>query len=397
MVGTSAPEHSVTLRRVNLTDNVSTSMGGAIAIDGSSLKVHGLHCVRNVAGGNVRDVRGGCMYLAGSDAQLIDLYLGHNSANGNGGAVAVSGTSTRGDTDVQPVVTMQRATFAANFASGCGGAISVFWAQLHVVGVTALNNKAAELGGVLCVNDDADVTISGNVSMAGNGALDGGAVYCSGSNFKINASGVEGNQLAFNAALRGGAATFIECDATMSGVALHDNTADYGGAASFVASSGHFTNCTVTRNEASSIGGAVHAMQSHISIVATTASNNSAQLSGGVVALEASSLDMTRVVALDNQAGRYGGAVFLADASSRAALFNCRFEGNSAPGGGAVAANAGTLTVRDSQFRRNKAFTALGGAILYTLATDALIAGVAYSDNEGGAVVQRPYSTYRGW
>eukprot|EP00897_Mesotaenium_endlicherianum_P009406 jgi/Mesen1/8494/ME000480S07850 len=258
---------------------------------------------------------GGGVYVAGGGVS-VDVRSGEFS-----GCRASSGGALWGSLDSLNVSDCQ---FSDNRAS-MGGALATTGGLVQVAG-THFDRCAASQGGAVMVSASREsppfVLTLDNCTASANTALQGGAVYTSGSG---------------RLTVRG--SNFTDCAASSEGGAvdvLFDSTD--------VAVSGSlFWGCSSYKGGAVSMGRAYDTSQSYtLQVSRSSFVNNTGSGMDG------------------------GGALYLGDGGSDTSVNETLFEDNTAQtsGGGAIATLSRTLDIEGSTFRRNLAFTD-GGAILY--------------------------------
>lgn len=153
----------VTISDSEFRDNVDTN-GGALVVAAHDALVENSLFVGNEA------AAGGAIEGFGL-LQLVDVELSDNIATGSGGAIAMTGLDFFG-----AVLLLDTVVFDGNSAGGNGGAASVIdWhASVDAVDSMFTNNTAGGVGGAVYSNyySDTDGMISGNTA-----GSDGGALY----------------------------------------------------------------------------------------------------------------------------------------------------------------------------------------------------------------------------
>jgi predicted outer membrane repeat protein len=118
---------------------------------------------------------GGAIRSGSTDLTLNDIHLINNQSTGDGGAIAVLGTTTHGQ------LTLNNALFQNNTAGGSGGAILMDGLTAVVSGATFANNLAGLDGGAIAAFDTHAIALGGaqitRATFSGNTAAHGGAAF----------------------------------------------------------------------------------------------------------------------------------------------------------------------------------------------------------------------------
>ena len=265
-----------------------------------------------ISGGNANgapriniDAFGGGMYNKDGAPRLVDVTLSDNSAGGRGGGMFTSAGAP----------TLADVTFADNDGANAGGGLQVDSGSAALADVTFEGNTSRGVGGGMCLSNPDDVP--------------------------------------------------VVPDVTLSGVTFTGNSAQWGGG--YAASGGNVSmhGATFTGNHADVMGGAAHigdynllfAYPGHMDVVDVVFRGNSASYTpipgyaaGGAMMVYDAAPTLTNVVFSGNQTETYGGAIYimLYENTSGPTLTNVTFNGNSAASGGAVSAEYGKATVRNS-------------------------------------------------
>ena len=246
-----------------ITDNVSTTVGGAIAATGAV--VHGNN---SRVAGNQASGAGGALHLVGGRLDLGMVLVHGNSAGGAGGAVSITGCnqlavilasfddndsgSDGGGLDVSGCSGfIDQSQIVMNTATGKGGG-------MHLAGGSAVSlnygtigrNSAAEGGGLFQESGTSSihrqVTFSGNQAIA-VGARGGGVA-------NLGTLQLENNTVSGNSAAGSGGGVYSEGSTTLRFVTIAWNQADVGGG---LASSGptlHMRNVILAGDAATTSG-----------------------------------------------------------------------------------------------------------------------------------------------
>ena len=265
-----------------------------------------------ISGGNANgvpriniDAFGAGMYNSNGAPRLVDVTLSDNSAAGRGGGMFTSAGAP----------TLADVTFAGNHGANAGGGLQVDSGSAALADVTFEGNTSRGVGGGLCLSNPDDVP--------------------------------------------------VVPDVTLSGVTFTDNSAQWGGG--YAASGGNVSmhGATFTGNHADVMGGAAHigdynllfAYPGHMDVVDVVFRGNSASFApipgyaaGGAMMIYDAAPTLTNVVFSGNQTETYGGAIYvmLYENASGPTLTNVTFNGNAAASGGAISAEYGKATVRNS-------------------------------------------------
>ena len=362
----------------NITGNSTTNNGGAIYVNSGLLEIDGIvsdnHA--NASGGAVYAyageigisgtvsgnyaANGGAVYIVRSNVNLTGALEGNSAQNGgavyqNGGTLTTSGSiSKNAATENGGAVYLNNGTFteevngtlSENSALANGGAVyqgnGTFINNGSIAGNTAANG-----GGIYRVNGTlkADGTFSGNAA-TGNG----GGLYSVGGTVTVTGTFGGNDEGTGNSAVNGGAIY-------ISGSTLNLNGAN-------------FTNNTSTAN-----GGAIYALNTNAGIGGTYNSrggeegnkvsftSNESLGNGGAFYMEGGSLSvMNADSTLVGNKATDGGAIYAA--SGTVTVNNGKLEGNEAKSsGGAIYAVSASVTVKDGGITANKAAQGNGGGI----------------------------------
>ncbi len=353
-------------------DNVTISggkavLGGAIYNAGAMLVLSGGALNGNSA------TQGGAVYNASGSLTISNAFLNGNTATaGNGGAIYNQGGA----------VIVNGGSLNGNTASSHGGAIYNAGTSVSLTSVTISNNEANQGGAVY--NHVGSLTLN-DTTISGNKATDGAGLYLNGGTFATagNASVLSGN-----IATGMGGAIYNNINMTLDSlVSLTGNKANQGGAV-FNASSLVLSDITVSDNSAVQ-GGAVYS-DGTVTLNGVTISGNNAvdgaglYLNGGSVTFESQTSALSGNIATgmggafytkinmtvnnlvsmtDNKAGK-GGAVYIDGGT--VLMESVGMAGNEAADGAAFYLNAGRLDIFNSTVANHKggyAVTVNGGKL----------------------------------
>ncbi|NNF43628.1 MAG: hypothetical protein HKN62_11410 [Phycisphaerales bacterium] len=345
------------------------------------------------ADGRTPDDRGGGVLLtAGPTPRLVECVIEDNDAR-HGGGVSVAGAAVFESVLVQD-----------NRAALSGGGAHLAGDASQWDGGRFLSNRATLGAGVFA--DGSTATLDGTefrdnaADFEGGGlAADGGGLDLLGCRFTRNVSAGDGGGLALtatattlssckfveNTAERGGGARLLGDASTLVTCTFLDNTAGTGGGLAGINADVQLASCPFTGNEAETGGGL-----SLVGGVATIAGgrwtdNLAGEHGGGVDAVDAVT-SLFACTFLDNEAGELGGGVRVHGGT--ATIEACGFEANVVEalfvnnGGGVYVHGAGTLTLRDSVFRANRA--QFGGGVGGAESSIIDAAGVTFVENVAG-------------
>ena len=353
-------------------DNVTISggkavLGGAIYNAGAMLVLSGGALNGNSA------TQGGAVYNASGSLTISNAFLNGNTATaGNGGAIYNQGGA----------VIVNGGSLNGNTASSHGGAIYNAGTSVSLTSVTISNNEANQGGAVY--NHVGSLTLN-DTTISGNKATDGAGLYLNGGTFATagNASVLSGN-----IATGMGGAIYNNINMTLDSlVSLTGNEANQGGAI-FNAGSLVLSDITVSDNSAVQ-GGAVYSDGTVTLNGATISGNNAADgaglyLNGGSVTFESQTSALSGNIATgmggafytkinmtvnnlvsmtDNKAGK-GGAVYIDGGT--VLMESVGMAGNEAADGAAFYLNAGRLDIFNSTVANHKggyAVTVNGGKL----------------------------------
>jgi predicted outer membrane repeat protein len=186
LLGMASPH--LLVQRSNFTENFTYTAGGAIAVGGGNLTISGGSFIDN---------------------ECYPLYEGCV-----GGAIAEIGNI--GDPDIQETISISRALFRTNGATGSGGAIYVESDVLtSIYESNFIGNSATDQGGAIRLDEGtSETSIMGNTFSA-NHAAQGGAISINdgfGDNLGAHLMQISGNSFTTNSATGSGGALHLAFD-----------------------------------------------------------------------------------------------------------------------------------------------------------------------------------------
>ncbi|MCL2115122.1 MAG: hypothetical protein FWH29_02750 [Methanobrevibacter sp.] len=320
---------------VIFTDCTSSGRGGAITTSTSTiLNIKNCTFNNNVAGTN-----GGAIVASGGTFNIMDSRFNNNVAGTTGGAIDTSST-----------VNINNTNFTNNNATQRGGAISTSG------GTTNVNNSIFRANFV-----------------SGNGAYGGALAATTGTINNYNSEFVNNSaRNTTDTASYGGAAGVNGANAVINLIncTVHGNWAVYGGAFGAGASGGRINvinNTAIYNNHALRYGGVAGLSSAGTIIIENSVIyNNSADAYGGAFGANGGTINVTNSEINNNNAGDFGGAVGVNGTAGVINILDSFMLDNIAVNfGGAVGATGGTVNVRSSTLKRNRAngTTGYGGAI----------------------------------
>ncbi|MBI5651759.1 MAG: hypothetical protein HZC40_15150 [Chloroflexi bacterium] len=340
-------------------------VGGAIAATNAS----DINAANATFQYNSSSSHGGAIYM---DAGTLDFDgtwdIRYNTAIGNGGAIAVTGTA---DADLRVTGGPGESFLAVNSASGSGGALYVTNAdtvQLYAASGYRLNlstNSAGGDGGAIYANGGALFDVYGMIHATSNSAVGNGGVFYLGNGSRVWMDDYfdTAPQLWVNTAANGGAiyasnSPRVECDGVEFGFTSDGNkaTGGSGGAIYLSGSTLAADNCTFRNNQAQAgNGGAIAAYTSTLTIDVDYAAPTSAPTR----AEERARINVPLATACD-PALKQCNSLY-----SNTAISSTASNGN----GGAIYTSVSTLTVNSAYLHRN---TAVRGGAIYQEGVGAL-------------------------
>jgi len=307
-------------------NNSTGGDGGAFYVNNSSLLINTSQIITNTALAS-----GGGIYIAGAaaDVSITDSTIGGSAANKNtsatAGAIYFSGPST--------------------------GSLSITNSDISY-------NEATNTGGIYLDNVSTETTVAGSTINYNNSTgNDGGAFYLFNSLLRIANSSVDNNQVAAGSGggamnvLGTGSTVVIENNSTLN----NNGPARFGGAIymrqSTAAAPLSISDSTLDNNSSAMDGGAIYinGMTNNSIFTNVTFSNNTAggtSRGGGGIGDFNSPFIMTNSLFSNNSvtaSGNYcGGGFYLSGPGAIAQITDTTFQGNSAPGGGALCLSSST-------------------------------------------------------
>lgn len=390
-------ESNTVLSNVTFIDNVSATVGGAIATrvaenEGGSKNNNSnalLTIINSTFIGNSAATNGGAIdnYFA-NGSSVTNTTFTDNSAT-NGGAIYNHGEKdyTGGISNLK----LDSVTMTDNTATGNGGAIFNA-ADMTINNLTASGNSADGYGGVIYVNtkvNDTQIndsaTIITNSNLTGNDASIGGAIFNHNGLLDVKTTQFNNNTANYGGAIYSSKSQYAELKIADS--SFVENTALSAGAVDAMGKTS-ISNTTFTNNSATDPsgdgGGALFlGSESKTSLNNVTFDGNNSATWGGAIATRridegnnsAATLDINQATFTNNSAVKDGGAIYNSFYNSSAnagfvSIKNAVFDNNSTQGnGGAIynaaadaAGNVSELILTDSSFTNNSA-AGNGGAI----------------------------------
>ncbi|MBQ8978412.1 MAG: hypothetical protein IJ080_01460, partial [Oscillospiraceae bacterium] len=207
-------EPVITLTDMTVTDNSCTGNGGGVYMGSGDLTVYG----DTIISSNVAENNGGGIYTESSDSLALadGITIMGNTAGNNGGGVwsksslEVNGANITNNTAANAgggiyipysssatTLTLSSGNITANSAQNGGGVYSGM--PINIDGAIAItDNIASKDGGGIYGTADAPISITGNVEISGNNAVNGGGLYSIGTiNVQSNVT-ISGNKATDN-------------------------------------------------------------------------------------------------------------------------------------------------------------------------------------------------------
>ncbi len=236
-----------------ITDNVSTTVGGAIAATGAVVHGYGSRIADNQAAG-----AGGAVHLTGGRLDLGLVLLHGNSAGGAGGAVSISNCNQ---------LAVFLASFDENAAVGDGGGLDVSGCSGFIDQSQIVMNTATGKGGGMHLAGGSAVSLNYG-TIGRNSAAEGGGLFQESGTSSIHRQVTFSDNQAVAAGARGGAVANL-------GTLLLENT-------------------TVSGNSAVGSGGGLHS-EGSTTLRFVTIAWNQADVGGGL-ASSGATLHMRNVI-----------------------------------------------------------------------------------------------------
>ena len=394
-----------------INSNDASSNGGAIYAGSGDLNFS-----NTLIQGNSAGIDGGAVYQEGGTIDFTGAWsINSNSASGNGGALAISGTAN-------PRFTASEGTssFINNWADGHGGVVylhNTSTLELHATSgynLNVLNNHAGGNGGAFFADSGGFFDNYGQLIIDGNYASGNGGAYYLSNDSRVWFDDYYNTvpKIRSNWAQEGGAvyavdSPRVECDGAEFGDTPVGNyaTDGSGGAIYMISSSLDADNCKFYNNRATENGGAIAAYSTSTlkiwascTIPAGKIAENLHETNSDDISYdtpmatpcdpfsgECSSLN-NNIADSDNDTSGYGGAIYASDSSLE--LTQTYLHHNSAQRGGAIyqteAGGSASADVSNCLIHHNTAAVALGAGIR-TASGDFSITHVTLADNIGGS------------
>ena len=380
---------TVNLYDGKITENCSTTDGGAFYVDGCSaantepaaLNMYGGEISYNSAPAGM----GGAIRFAapaeGCSAAIFRMEAGricNNEALKYGGVIhAPSGAK----------IQLLGGIIENNASQQGGGAISVNGVStLELSGTVIRNNTAAVLGGGVYVKNGAVMNMTGG-EVSGNSAPVGGGIRVESAATVLNLQDgiVSGNKSTGNG---GGIFSSANTTVNMTGGQILDNiSGGDGGGIALSNATGSFTGGVINKNQATKNGGGVALLGSRVTLGKVKIAENKASASGGGVYI-ARAVSVKSDVIIDgadiigNNSKQYGGGVYLYMNGNTLTMESGTIAENSAKSGG-----GGVLTVREVSFTmnggeiRDNSTTSSGGGLYVSEDSTFVMNGGSFSGN----------------
>ncbi|MGB4949069.1 MAG: Calx-beta domain-containing protein, partial [Rhizobiaceae bacterium] len=344
-------DNSVGLENLQITGGLTfDENGGGIFADATTVTISNSLIYNNIAG-VIDGGDGGGIYSSGAlaltnSAVYVNTALEGSSADGDGGGIASDG-----------LLAVINSTIHDNNADDDGGGIDNDGWYTLISGSLIQDNFASGSGGGLDADGDTEI-INTNVLTNTSDGGDGGGIKAS-DPLTVTSSLFQGNTaFEFAGGIYAGDTLFV------TGTQVYDNQAGADGGGIFADPFGtiEIVNSDIAGNFAE-FGGGV-ASHGPVTVVSSIVQGNGAFSEGGGFIFDSTFL-MTDTQVLTNTAlfGWGGGLTSYGDAQ----VLRSTFSGNSAPFGGAIDTEMGTLTVENSTIISNSA--EYDGGALYTFET----------------------------
>ncbi len=255
-----------------------------------------------------------------------------------------------------------------------GGAIFVESTDAVVISNCEISDNDADFGGAIYLDAYAQVTISDTVIENNDAASSGGGLYADAATLHLDDVTLTGND-----GLYGGGLLLIDTTATMDTVELSDNEASWGGGLLLSGGSLAGTDVVADGNTASDIGGGVTIIEGG-ELSGIEATDNEAAFGGGF-ALWGTDDDptMSDCTVSRNTASTAGGGIWMYSTNVGITVSSTEISGNSAAYGGGLSTEGGENELDSCSVTLNSAVLAGGGAYVYdgTLASTSTDWGTA--------------------
>jgi hypothetical protein len=281
--------------------NVSNTTSYSIAFDGIGIRNFNasMNPFNNTDGGVIAIYE--CILCKVS---LTNVVLSNNTARR--GAVVWMYVERHSANDPSGLITLNNVTAIGNSASNAGSVVYAYGNDLQVQSLKASSNYAGESGGVLYVEHQAKVTITGSY-------------------FADNNVGDFGGALGFN--------EFIKAY-TNNTVFVNNHAADEGGAVFAYTTDSYFTNCNFTNNRGGDGGAILARRYSYAQADNCEFTGNNGGYGGAIFAQERSGIRSNNSKFTRNKAAFGGALAWLT--TSKGTVIASRFESNIAQRGGAL-------------------------------------------------------------
>ena len=372
---------------------VGYSGGAVVASYNTTLSITNSIFVDNEA--NV--MGGGVSVERESEIQITNCSFHNNSAPNAGGAVLVA---------FNVVLKLQNVSFMYNTAGEFGGAIGGQNATVHVEDAEFIGNKATQVGGAVCVQEQAYLRLvncvfynnvaygpgglGGAVIVAYNATLEVEDTYFISNTANMEGGGVSGTQnstliikstnFTKNKALfAGGLQVQLNSFLTMRNCTFDSNSADNtgGGLATGYEARVNITESTFSHNTAKSGAAILGGPRAELYIKQCTFYENT----GSSIRIERSSVFIEDSDMIGNNGSQ--GAAFGVSGSSVFYSKNCRFWNNTASEDGGAGYVIGHCVVefKDSSFWFNQALNGNGGALYVVDSSNITVIGTNFTTN----------------
>jgi predicted outer membrane repeat protein len=327
----------LTLDDVTLSNNNSTTFGGAIGAQHASLSITNSHFTGNSSNGG-----GGAISLnEGMLTMIASEVLGNTSelAGGTGGGLDVWSATL----DIQTTTLRSNSALVAaggaislrfcsgtiasslidqNTANDFGGGLYQSNGSVTLSQVTITSNTAPHGGGI--TNDNSTLVLDGATNLTNNTSNTGGGVY--NFNGQVTAQNIQllNNQAAYGGGLYNQNGTLSLADVTLSG-----NSATSGGGGLYNNGVTTLTRATLALNTSGDGGAVFNTDAANLTLTNSTLSENQANFGGGV--FNTGTLSLTNVTIAKNSAlGGGGGILHNSGAATHLAMVNTLFSANTA-------------------------------------------------------------------
>jgi predicted outer membrane repeat protein len=302
----------------NRGDNVSHVVSAFSWVDGTAV-LDGVTIRGGNANGSPRmesDFGGGGMYNKNGAPRLVGVTLSDNRASGRGGGMY----TIAGAPDLTGV------TFAGNYGANAGGGLQVDSGSMALTDVTFEGNSSYGVGGGMCVtNPDEvlavpDVTLTG-ATFTGNIAQYGGGYAASAGNVSMHGATFTANHVGYYNTLNEYVGDMDLLDVVFRGNSASNTPStgsEVGGAMVIGDAAPTLTNVVFSGNDADGQGGAIYLMTYYIAggptFTNVTFSGNAAA-SGGAISAEYGRGTIKNSILWGDIGGEIAGGTFAVDHS----------------------------------------------------------------------------------